>query len=270
MNSIGYSDIEWTHKKEKDELRILCLGDSFTEGDGAHEDSSYVSFLRRKLNADYQQPITVMNAGKCGSDPFFNYINYRDRLLVFQPDIIIQTISTHDITDDISLRGGMERFGKDSIVSFTGSPRPNVELLYSISYTSRIFFRLFGYNELLIQPATPKQSEIIQKLCSRLFEDYYRLASDNEAKLVVVFLPSKQQINEGYPPYFLDLIQETKRIQLHTVDLRFYYQKVANEPSSFYWVKNSHHNAMGYEMMADGILEALNSQGILFSETDTR
>jgi len=267
MNSIGYSNVEWMLKKKKDELRILCLGDSFTEGDGAHKDSSYVSFLRRKLNTKYQQPITVMNAGKCGSDPFFNYINYRDRLSVFQPDIIVQTISTHDITDDIYLRGGMERFGKDSIVSFTGRPHSNMELLYSISYTSRIFFRWLEYNELLVRPVTPKQSEIIQKSCLRLFKDYYRLVSNNQATLVIVFLPGQQQINDSYPPYFLDLIRETRRIPLHTIDLLPYYHALAHEPFNFYWVNNAHHNAKGYEMMADGIFESLEKQGLLISGT---
>jgi hypothetical protein len=88
-NSLGFADMEWPIMKKSHEKRILALGDSFTEGDGTPYDSSYVAILRTELNV-LADSFYVMNAGACGSDPFYNYVNLKDRLLTYQPDIIIQ------------------------------------------------------------------------------------------------------------------------------------------------------------------------------------
>jgi len=72
-NKLGYSDYEIQSRKSAKEIRLLCLGDSFTEGDGAPFEKSYVFQLRDKfLNSTNYY---IFNAGKCGSDPFFNFIN---------------------------------------------------------------------------------------------------------------------------------------------------------------------------------------------------
>ena len=46
-NSLGLRDIEHTIKKEKNEFRILCLGDSFTEGYGVDFEDSWPRQLSR-------------------------------------------------------------------------------------------------------------------------------------------------------------------------------------------------------------------------------
>jgi hypothetical protein len=113
-NKLGYSDYEIQYRKSKKEIRLLCLGDSFTEGDGAPFEKSYVFQLREKFlkSPNYY----VFNAGKCGSDPFFSFVNYKDILKNYDFDIVLQTLSSSDIEDDINKRGGMERFKKKYIV----------------------------------------------------------------------------------------------------------------------------------------------------------
>src|SRR5690606_15926401 len=76
-NSLGYSDIEWNIKKDTNEIRILCIGDSFTEGDGTPIDSTYVKLLEENFHKNGYTNVNIMNAGKCGSDPFFGYMNYK-------------------------------------------------------------------------------------------------------------------------------------------------------------------------------------------------
>ncbi|MFO7789644.1 MAG: hypothetical protein R6V32_03660, partial [Bacteroidales bacterium] len=67
-NSLGYRDKEWRWEEMKDKTRILALGDSFTEGDGTHTDSTWLNFFERKLN---DTSYYFMNGGICGSDPVF-------------------------------------------------------------------------------------------------------------------------------------------------------------------------------------------------------
>ncbi|MCO5247753.1 MAG: hypothetical protein M9887_02220 [Chitinophagales bacterium] len=48
QNSLGLSDKEWIKEKPTGTYRIICLGDSFTEGDGVDYEHSYVQALQRK------------------------------------------------------------------------------------------------------------------------------------------------------------------------------------------------------------------------------
>lgn len=116
-NSLGFSDREWAVQKDTTKLRIITLGDSFTEGDAAPADSAYPFLLQQILG----ERVEVLNAGICGCDPVFNYKNLEDRLLKYQPDVVIQTISTNDLFKDISLRGGFERFMPEGVI-YTPSP----------------------------------------------------------------------------------------------------------------------------------------------------
>ena len=145
-NALGFADAEWSISAKSKQKRILALGDSFTEGDGAPFDSSYVTLLKQKLAATGDS-VDLMNAGVCGSDPFENYMNFKNRLQIYKPQLIIQTLTTTDITTDIRLRGGMERFQENGTVQFKAAPW--WEPLYAFSYISRLFFKMAGYNELL-------------------------------------------------------------------------------------------------------------------------
>jgi lysophospholipase L1-like esterase len=59
-----------------------------------------------------------MNAGICGSDPCYDFMQLKDHLLAYQPDMIIQMISTNDASTDLQLRGGLERFQADGTVKY--------------------------------------------------------------------------------------------------------------------------------------------------------
>ncbi|MCO5247754.1 MAG: hypothetical protein M9887_02225 [Chitinophagales bacterium] len=47
------------------------------------------------LNKKYKN-IEVLNAGKRGSDPFFNFKLLEDKLIEYQPDMVIQSFTAND------------------------------------------------------------------------------------------------------------------------------------------------------------------------------
>lgn len=265
-NSLGYPDVEWQISKKEGELRILCLGDSFTEGDGAHNDSSYVSFLRRKIKTIYPNSI-VMNAGVCGSDPFFDYINYRDRLSKYKPDIIIQTLSTNDMLDDIRIRGGMERFQPNKTIKYS---EKKIEPLYAISHITRILYNVAGYNyQLLPKTITAEEAQHMDADVVRLLHDYTSEAKENYARLLIVLQPNQNEADTEKFIYDFTEIQAglNKDSTIYVYDLSKFYKKYSQTKGkhmgSYYWPIDGHHNANGYEMMSEGILDALMKYNML-------
>jgi lysophospholipase L1-like esterase len=266
-NALGFPDPDWNKEKKRGVIRILALGDSFTEGDGTPYDSSYVSIMRRILSSRGDS-VYIMNAGTCGSDPFFNFVNLRDRLLVYKPDIVIQSIGSNDTNTDILMRGGMERFTDHAFMK-----APWWEPIYAISYVSRVFFAYAGYDQQLQKKyVLEKETGRINKSVQALFKEYDQLCRLHNIKLFVVLHPQIYEITQNYYSYdFRPIIDSMKTGTSTTViDLLPYYRAYIDSthtnPAQYYWVHNGHHNPKGYKMMAEttlnNIMPMLNDSGV--------
>jgi lysophospholipase L1-like esterase len=260
-NSLGFGDVEWPITKKRGEKRILTLGDSFTEGDGAPFDSSYVALMRTILMAT-DTSVYIMNAGVCGSDPFDNYVNYQDLLQRYKPDMIIQMIGSDDMNSNILIRGGSERFKVDGTTRYL--PAPWWEPLYAISYISRLFFRAAKYNELL-QKTTISLHEYnrIENSVEGLFTRYSALCAANNTSLIIVLHPEKSEVVfDRYNYDFQQLLNYlAKNDRIKTVDLlpayRSYIKETHTKIESYYWQIDAHHNSNGYLMMAKEIADSI-------------
>lgn len=262
-NKLGYSDFELQKRKSKNEIRILSLGDSFTEGDGAPFNNSYVFQLREKfLNSSKYY---VFNAGKCGSDPFFNFVNYRDILKKYDFDIVLQTLSSSDLQDDIKIRGGMERFKKKYELQYRKT-NPIIQHIYIMSYVGRSVLHFLGYNELFV---TQNDIEKDCKKTVNLMNLFNKITIKNNSKLVLVILPNKKEVEEDYPIFFKKTIENIKNIKgLYIIDLREFYRKeMVQSKSNFiknnWWEEDWHHKPQGYQMMAKSIYLGLKNHKLI-------
>ncbi len=133
-NHLGIRERE-TFYTDTGAVRILCLGDSYTEGFGAPYDSSYPRLLENTMNARgfHNQ---VYNAGIAASDPFNAYILLKEKLLPAKPQYVFITFNSSDLTDFV-YRGGLERFKPDGTVQ--GRKGPWYEPLYQYSFVCRFF-----------------------------------------------------------------------------------------------------------------------------------
>ena len=245
VNALGFADVEWTVDKRSGHKRILALGDSFTEGDGAPYDSSYVALMRRYAGEDWE----MMNAGTCGSDPVNNYMNLADRLLAYHPDIVVQSLSSGDLNADILLRGGLERVH--------GTHAPWWEPLYAVSCVSRAFFRAAGYNELLRKSEmTAEERAKVDSTMIDLLTRYSELCRRHDMKLFVVAHPYRSEVERGNYDYDLSPLCEIFRADttIHFIDLLPAYQAyIAHTHTTagdYFWSQDGHHNSRGYDMMA--------------------
>ncbi|MDD3860935.1 MAG: SGNH/GDSL hydrolase family protein, partial [Bacteroidales bacterium] len=256
-NSLGLSGDEPEYKNNPLDFLIIGLGDSFTEGDGAHADSTWLKFLERKIPDKDSSNFIWINAGLCGSDPFYEYKLLQDKLLVFNPDLVI--INYGNELTDVIIRGGMERFesGKTAINYKIWEP------IYAVSFICRlIVHNLFGYNDLLLSHSDYENEK--QRAIKQLKESLLNFKELSEVfgfELLIVFHPMKKEIdNKKYDNESNcndQLMRFANENGINYVDLLQYYTEVENISSvnsqKYYWKYDGHHNAAGYEKFANGV-----------------
>ncbi|HKE01777.1 MAG TPA: hypothetical protein VKE69_12250, partial [Planctomycetota bacterium] len=62
-NRLGFRDREFDVEKKPGEIRILCVGDSFTYGQGVRNDDAWPQVLERRIRDRIGDPVEVINGG---------------------------------------------------------------------------------------------------------------------------------------------------------------------------------------------------------------
>nr|MDA3819027.1 SGNH/GDSL hydrolase family protein [Candidatus Delongbacteria bacterium] len=187
VNSLGYRDKEWKWEDMKDKTRILALGDSFTEGDGAHNDSTWLKFFERKLN---DTSCYFMNAGLCGSDPVFDAYKLIHTFSKFKPDYVIACINRTDI-EDVILRGGFERYDGNAVEFKKG---PWWQPFYGVSHVLRLFFNVH-YNELFIKKSNMDEyQDNAFAVIQQAMDSIQSYCQNHSSKPVFVFHPTSMDV----------------------------------------------------------------------------
>ncbi len=258
INSQGLCDEEQTIKTDSLTNTIIGLGDSFTEGLGAHSDSTWLKFLERKILSQSQTKYQFINAGISGSDPVYEYILLRDKLLKFKPNTVILALG-YEINEMI-IRGGFERFQNDGTIKYRD--KPFWYPLYKISGVFRLFVRICFANEMLLPGNQVKieEKKAINEIQSIILL-FKQLGEKMNFKLVLTIYPLyKETINKKYD-YWTETIKFAQKNQIITVDLlKFYIDSVhmnKTNISNYYWPIDGHYNAKGYEKMAEGIYQSI-------------
>jgi len=188
-NKEGCNDKEWAvRKNDTTRLRVLFMGDSFTDNEGGNG-FSFERTLESKIDS-----LEVMNGGIAGSDPFFEYQLFHERLIKYKPDMVFVFLNISDITDVI-VRGGFERFDSNGKPHYK-SPPP-WEPLYAKVHLVRAVAKAFLNRQFLL-PAEEKKArlEAIDKI-GKCLDKFQSACAENSMKCVFVFLPVKSEICKG-------------------------------------------------------------------------
>lgn len=250
--------------KETTKLRILTLGDSFTFGIGASREKSWPNQLDSILSIYKENEVAVCNIGFSATDPIYMLDIFKNKLnAVYQPNILLVSINDSDINDIIT-RGGMNRYnGGGPLVQ-----KPD----WLPWYASSIIFRLFKLTFDDIDPNLLIKKEEIDQLNLRAFDELFEamiqfktLAYINNQKLIFIYNPNYQEYLYDYRS-LMDIINEARNMGMEVIDIRDYftYRGVSKENvMNYYWEKDFHNNALGYQLWAEGVYEYLNIKGYL-------
>jgi lysophospholipase L1-like esterase len=257
-NSIGIRNSDLSSEVLNSSKVILALGDSFTEGIGAPQDSTWPYLLQKKIN-EIDSSSLCINAGISGSDVFLENYKYKERLNeLYHPDIVIIAINSSDL-QDIIYRGGKERFKSDVYLDYKRGP------WWSSIYAFSHIFRLVVNRlcNIQINMMTPEAYEDASKkaadlLYEEIYSNMFPFSVENNTKLVVVFMPMQYELENSINRYE-EVINKLRNDSLITViDLtEKLHERNITEYESLYWEIDMHNNSKGYNIWAEEIAKEI-------------
>lgn len=259
VNSKGIPEKELS-KKKGTKTRILAIGDSFTEGVGTSYEDCWVKQMEYRWKS---KNIETINGGIGGSDPIYGLVLYRDKLIDYQPDLLILTINSTDITD-IAGRGGFERFHSDGTA---GKSAPSWEWIYAANHFFRLTMHANGYNSSLLKNLDSRENEL--KAISHLKQTILKfkaLTSEQNTKLLIVIQPTFNDFYLGkHTPFFgqIELIDFLKKLQINFLDASIEFEKKETTISQYYFPIDSHFNKKGYELFGEVVSRKIEELNLL-------
>jgi hypothetical protein len=259
-NNEGLLDKDFTIAKDSNTIRLMIFGDSFIQGIGTPYDSSCPHQLGQLLNQipNSQKKIDVWNCGVGNSDPFYEYV-LMEKLLKYHPDYIVVALNATDI-NDVTIRGGFERFKPDSTVVYHSGPW--FEPLYAHSYLVRnIVQGLLKYDWMLQSPSKQepaKQHSIA--LIKNVLTDFDSVCKALHVPLLVVFQPCRWDFNTQGEYAMQPFIQFCDSAKIPEKDLKSYLESLGysgDKLNPIYWPVDGHFNNKGYALYAQFMKQAL-------------
>lgn len=255
-NAIGLRGRIPSAKKDTDEFRILVLGDSYIEGFGTSDDSTFTVLLSTKLNK-VNKKVTVINAGICGSNPIYEINLYFKKLKKFHPDLIILETNLTDIYD----------------VNYAShnNKMPFSEHFFAISHIYRMFDIFMFKNNIISENSSAKMVKkrelIIHQIIQKIQQFNFTL-SLNKQRLMILYLPWQNELENKKANQNLttnSLSDSLNKSGLNVLNLQKEYKKhiPINQLTKYYWENEGHHTPLGYNLMAEIVSKKIISENYI-------
>ena len=115
-NALGFREPRLPSPKPPHTIRIVCLGDSFTQGYGVTEEQAWPRRLEALLNArDPSQRYEVINLGVPGTSPRDQIGHLRSPGLAYHPDVVLEDVMANDVDDVLTQRRFGVQFGAGAL-----------------------------------------------------------------------------------------------------------------------------------------------------------
>ncbi|MEW5734377.1 MAG: GDSL-type esterase/lipase family protein [Thermodesulfobacteriota bacterium] len=261
FNSLGMRGRDLPPGEKGSAYRILALGDSFTEGVGADNQSTWPAQLERLLRKNYNADINVLNAGVSGSYPACEYLTLQQLQPLLDPDMVLLAVNMSDINDFIMHFGYRAEDGTFLPVS---SERPDWEWLYGTSFLVRALVQaLFTYDPLLQDSSKSVLLTQQAKVClDRSLRDIAAYCAQKNIAFAVVFHPAAMEVL-AKDDQFQALSARLSADDIHAFDtLGYYLSATPLTPDTiydYYWPHDLHHTPKGYRLLAEAIFHYLKS-----------
>jgi len=268
-NSLGFADAEPAELAACPRV-VIGLGDSFTEGFGTHQDSTWLKCMEYNLNSTLKSDETVctFNGGIGGSDVVYEYMVFKEMLLPLCPQLVLLAINPSDI-GDIMVRGGLERFKPNGIVQYKNPFC--FDMLCQVSVVFRSLVRLAGFNRPYYYTKSTYEAESLKALdvIAQTVQAFKKLSQQHGFKLVVVlhsymdnYRTGKFQLEELY----FKLGADTAFVTINLYEEMLNLPQINRQPENMetlFWPIDGHLNPEGYRLWGSIMSECLLDNGLL-------
>lgn len=278
-NSRGFrSDVEIDYEKAANEIRIITLGDSHTQGYEVdqHETYSWVteSLLKKKgLNA------TVINAGVSGFSNAEELVFLENEGIKYQPDFVVLGFFGNDIEDNI--KSNIFVLNNDSLETRSYSNLPGVNIQDKIykykivhflgenSYLYAFMFNLVWdfYKNLQRRKQTEAieteyaivksegYSEYEVDLTGKIIERIYQFTSERNIPLIILDVPVDNMAS-SVPEQLVTSFRNHSDTLFYSPDMRAEYDKFSatHVPNGHKHISAETHHMLG-EKIADFVID---------------
>jgi lysophospholipase L1-like esterase len=198
-----------------DEVRVLCLGDSFVYGQGVAESDTISAQLERVLadrRATGARPVTVWNGGHRGYNTEQELALLEELVPGLDPDVVVLVWYPNDL-EEVDVAGAARRLTEsgpitfDTGARFEGAVARNWRLKQAVRH-SALAMRLHD----LVQDsrsAAPVAAEGVERGFTRLaasLERFATLAREHDFDALVAVLPDSDSVSRDGEPAAQDRV----------------------------------------------------------------
>jgi len=282
-NRQGFRDIEHDYLREE-KSAIVFLGDSFTWGYEVEFDEMFVNRLRDRFPGN--EIFNLAHRGYGTDQALLTFKQWDEKRKL---RLVVLMFSENDVSDNNSEQRYQKSKPKfqilDNQLVLTGIPIPKDEawtipaqtatatwkeplkrlvfrshLLHDIRFRYKLL-RLRGIRTGQARPErTPEEVRVRTDLIltSRILEELRDLAARRDSKLIVVFVPSKGEIEEldGSLPYQLEIADVCKKLGIEHFDLAPMFRSTWYR--TYYRKGGGHWNSRGHDLAARALYDYLN------------
>jgi len=274
-NSLGLRD-DPIGRKQKNEVRILCLGESTTYGMGTEFIGTYPYWLEKFLNENAGgKKYNVINAGAPGYTSYQGLVYLTNFGLKLEPDIVLISFGNNDVQNwsgwetDLSLWNNMGDEERAKLI------KENYSRLDNFLSGSRLYI---GMKKVIhqIKPPSREEARLSKKVRFRPrvtpeefkanLEEMIRIARDRGIKSVLIIYPRRWQVEPDYHRRddFPDIVkyQEVMRTvaREQNVPVVDCIEPFRMHKDRKLYVDSVHANYRGYRIVAEEIYKTLGNQ----------
>lgn len=250
-NSQGYrSDYDFSYNKPENSIRILCLGDSHTQGFEVRQNFTYSAIIEKYLiGQGYDSE--VYNMGISGYSNAEELVLLENEGVNYKPDYVILGFYANDFEDNI--KTDLFEIERDVLNVKKKSHIPGVRVqnfIYSIPFvqffSENSYFYSLLFNEtweffkrkllsqknkqLVTEYAIPTEEVDDYKIlfCSLIIQRIYSICKNNGIKLIILDIPqlSNEDFKSSIPDSFIQTIQDNSDITILSDNVLNSYRKM--------------------------------------------
>lgn len=248
INRFGLRGPDIPSRKESGTFCVLCLGDSFTFGEGVRYEDTYAGRLQRLLSEAGKYPrVEVINAGVQGHGTHEAVAFYALQGYQFEPDVVLLGFMLNDATDFAETIRQNEALTKEPPLSRLGRASRLWEIFERRAPAQQLEEEFFATTRRSFQ--SPRWDE-----CQELLGNMTALSHQRGFRFVVVVFPIFTGLESQYP--FEDLHELVRAAcrdaGCECLDLLEVYR---GRPSASLWVHptDQHPNEIAHRLAAERI-----------------